>query len=216
MSTSTPRLQLKRNDGTDPFQRQDFVDNWNKLDAAPGHHVCTSTSRPTWGAAQAGRLIWETDTRTQWSWSGTAWLPPLTATSGWMLGVSPVQTLAAGAAATYTLGTITTTRPGTLLVDLSGVLASLDTAQQNASVTPYIGGAAASGGSSGVSFQQWTGSNNNASYNVYENISAKGYKAVAPGSFTIQARVSVGAISTLGVHVYRLAANIMLINEQSR
>ena len=214
MSTFTPRLQLKRNDGSDPFKRQDFTDNWNKLDAAPGVTPCTSTSRPAWGAAQAGRAILETDTRCEYVWSGTAWLPILTATSAWVLGVNPSATIAKGAQVTYTLGTITTSRPGTLLVDLTGIMACLDTTQQQVSLIPYVNNAAINNQSQGLI--QWTGSNNNGSYNDYRTTNCKGWKAVAPGTHTIQARVAVGTLSTLSIIAYRLSASITLINENSR
>jgi hypothetical protein len=73
MSSLTPRLSLKRPDDTDPFLTQDFVDNYNKLDAAPGVHICTSTTRPSWSGAQAGRAIFLTDWKCfQW-WSGSSW-----------------------------------------------------------------------------------------------------------------------------------------------
>jgi len=119
MSTLTPRLLLKRPDGADPFLRQDFVDNWNKIDAAPGTHVCTSSTRPTWAAAQAGRTIIETDTYRQMLWTGTAWIEPNPAPSQWAASILPAQYLGKGASATYTLGSITTKRSATLAVQFS-------------------------------------------------------------------------------------------------
>lgn len=214
MSTYTPRLQLKRNDGSDPFKRQDFVDNWNKLDAAPGITPCTSTSRPSWGASQAGRVILETDTRCEYEWSGTAWLPILTATSGWSLGTQPNVTQARNTSATYSLGTITTSRPGTLLMDLDAVCACIDTTQQSVAASIWVNGAPAS--TLYVGFGQWTGANNNGSYNDYRTIGSKAWKAVPAGTHTIQARVQVLNLSTLSVLVYRLGSNIVLINEASR
>jgi hypothetical protein len=198
MSTLTPRLQLKRNDGSDPFKRQDFTDNWNKIDAAPGVHICTSTSRPTWGASQAGRRILETDTRAEYEWSGTAFL-------------------AKGATATYTLGSITTSRPGSLMVDLQGIFASMDTAAQAVEMAPLVNGAEINTGSGFArGFVQWTGSNNDGGYQVYETTSAKGLKAVNKGTYTIQAKVTVNTYSTLSVMTWRLAANVLLVNEASR
>lgn len=215
MSTFTPRLQLKRNDGSDPFKRQDFVDNWNKMDAAPGVHVCTSTSRPTWGSAQAGRTILETNTRAMYEWSGTAWLPILTAPSGWTLGIAPGAYLAPDTQAVYTLGTITTTRPGTLMVDLSAVMACIDTTQQSTTIVPQVDGVIAAGGGS-TGFKQWTGSNNNGGYNVYDTMNSKGSRAVAAGNHTIQARIYNHGLSSLSVLAYRVMANVILVNETSR
>lgn len=75
MTTPSPRLKLKVPAQSDRFSTQDLIDNWNLLDAAPGLHICTSTTRPSdWGAAQAGRLIYETNTRLEWGWTGSAWV----------------------------------------------------------------------------------------------------------------------------------------------
>ena len=74
MPTYTPRLGLKRPEASDSFLRQDFVDNWNILEAAPGVYPCTSATKPTWDANKAGRTIYETDTHTMRYWSGSAWV----------------------------------------------------------------------------------------------------------------------------------------------
>jgi len=63
MSQLTPHLGLKKPDGSDPFLRQDFDDNYDVLDAAPGIYICTSSTHPTtWGDNQVGRGIIEVDT----------------------------------------------------------------------------------------------------------------------------------------------------------
>lgn len=212
MSTLTPRLQLKRWDGSDPYKRADFNDNWNKIDAAPGAHICTSSSRPTWGAAQAGREIIETDTRRKVMWTGTAWAPILDAPAGWCLGQHTNQVLAKGASATYTLGTLRVSRPGTLLIDLSANLATLDTTQQSASLTVYVNDQS----SGHYSYMQWTGSNNNTAWQSYATTVSKGTKAVVPNTdYKIQARVSCGTLSTLSLTVYRLLANVVLASQES-
>jgi microcystin-dependent protein len=74
VSSLTTRLALKRNDGTDPFLRADFTQNWNKLDQYPGTFVCTSGTRPSWGDAQIGLNIWETDTKLEYRWDGADWV----------------------------------------------------------------------------------------------------------------------------------------------
>lgn len=59
----TPRLGLKKPEGTDQFLRQDFLDNYDDLDTSPGHFICTSTTHPTtWGDNQVGRTIIEANT----------------------------------------------------------------------------------------------------------------------------------------------------------
>lgn len=75
MTTPSPRLKLKVPAQSDRFSTQDLIDNWNLIDAAPGTHICTSTTRPTtWAAAQAGRGIYETNTKLNWFWTGAAWV----------------------------------------------------------------------------------------------------------------------------------------------
>lgn len=213
MSTLTPRLQLKRNDGSDPFLRQDFVDNWNKIDAAPGVHICTSTSRPNWGASQAGRRIIETNTRAEYVWTGTAWRSVLDAGSAWVLGVAPGVWLSKGSSTVYNAGSITTSRPGTLLIETFAVVASLDTLAQSVSLQNYVNGSVAT---DITGFKQWTGSNNNASSNAYDNILTKGTRAVAPGTHTIGVRVVAGTISNASVYAYRIGVTVHLVNTTDR
>ena len=76
MSSLTSRLGLIRWALSDKWRNQDLVDNWNAIDAAPGTHICTAATRPTWGANQAGRKILETDTGLEYRWSGSAWVTP--------------------------------------------------------------------------------------------------------------------------------------------
>lgn len=71
----SPRLGLALPDLTDRFSTADLRSNWQKVDAAPGTFICTSTTRPTgWGANQAGRRIIETNTKLEWMWTGTGWV----------------------------------------------------------------------------------------------------------------------------------------------
>jgi hypothetical protein len=70
----TTRLKLKKPAGSDDFKRIDINANWDILEAAPGLFICTSTTRPTWLAAQAGMTIIETDTKRIYEWDGAAWV----------------------------------------------------------------------------------------------------------------------------------------------
>lgn len=70
--TVTARMGLTKPTTADAFSTQDIADNWDKIDRIPGIYACTASTRPTWGTAQAGRLIIETDTNLIWKWSGTA------------------------------------------------------------------------------------------------------------------------------------------------
>ena len=71
MTTLSTRLGLKKSTTADPYRIQEFADNFQRLDDHPGVYVCTSASRPSWGAAHAGMLISETDTGLLWRWDGT-------------------------------------------------------------------------------------------------------------------------------------------------
>jgi len=73
MPTPSRYLGLAVPSTVDDFNTADIAQNWEKLDKAPGTHICTSSTRPTWGASQAGRRIYETDTDLEWKWTGTAW-----------------------------------------------------------------------------------------------------------------------------------------------
>jgi hypothetical protein len=73
VATYSTVLGLKVNQLSDPFELSDFVGNWDILDASPGIFICTSVSRPSWGTAQAGRLIFMTDLKQTSYWTGTGW-----------------------------------------------------------------------------------------------------------------------------------------------
>lgn len=119
MSGTTTRLGLKTFDPSDPFLRADFNDIHTKLDGFPGEFLCTSATRPTWGTAQAGMRIFETDTRREVVWSGTTWREPLLTPPVWTGWLRPNVTMAANTNVFYTLATFTVNRPGTLLVFLN-------------------------------------------------------------------------------------------------
>lgn len=73
MPTPSPKLGLALPSQPDDFSTADVRGNWEKIDAAPGTYVCTSTSRPSWGENQAGRQIFEVNTGVTRSWTGTTW-----------------------------------------------------------------------------------------------------------------------------------------------
>ncbi|MFJ4902870.1 hypothetical protein [Streptomyces sp. NPDC088727] len=119
MSGTTPRLGLKTHDESDPFLRQDFNDNSARLDASPGSFLCTSASRPAWGANQSGMRVYETDTRREVVWTGTAWREVLTAPPVWTGWLRPDVALGHNTHVYYKLATFNVTRPGALLVDMA-------------------------------------------------------------------------------------------------
>lgn len=72
MPTPTTRLGLLKPSTSDAFSTADLAANWQKLDDNPGIYVCTSATRPSWGTAQKGREIIETDTLLKWIWTGSS------------------------------------------------------------------------------------------------------------------------------------------------
>lgn len=116
MATFTPKLNLKRNDGTDPFLRQDFVDNYNKLDAAPGVYVTTSDLLPTWSANQAGRLVFLTDLKQLKFWDGSSFQDERTAVPIYAGAAIFDTAIAKSSAPIYNMVNITVPRPCTLAI----------------------------------------------------------------------------------------------------
>lgn len=73
MPTPSPKLGLALPSQPDDFSTADVRANWEKIDAAPGAFICTSTTRPTWGVNQAGREIIEVNTGVKRMWTGSTW-----------------------------------------------------------------------------------------------------------------------------------------------
>jgi hypothetical protein len=115
MSTTSQHMGLKIPDGSDPFLRTDFVNNLNIQDQYTGDWICTSTTRPAWGAAQTGMKIIETDTRRTLMWNGTAFKELLYGPAVWWGALRPDAVVNHGTTVSYTLGTFTVNRPGTLV-----------------------------------------------------------------------------------------------------
>lgn len=78
--TSKLSMQLPE-DGEDADQKV-FNSNFVKLDKNAGSFVCESASRPVGDSRFQGQVIYETDTKATYIWTGTEWLylggqPPL-------------------------------------------------------------------------------------------------------------------------------------------
>ncbi|MEV7675113.1 hypothetical protein [Streptomyces sp. NPDC088752] len=151
MSGTTPRMGLKTFDSTDPFLRSDFNDNSARLDAYPGQYICTSGTRPAWGPNQAGLRIYETDTRREVVWTGTAWRELLSATTAWSGAISPNVTMGHNTHVYYNLATFQVNRPGSLLVLLHSEFVCKSLYTMNAHFRPQVDGVDSSvgGGSAG-------------------------------------------------------------------
>lgn len=211
MSSFTGRLGLKRNDGSDPFLRQDFVDNWNRLDAAPGTHICTSTTRPTWTAAQQGRLILETDTGSLYQWNGSTWVDPQAIPTYWSAALVVNATLAKNVTANYTLRTINVPRAGVLAIH-AGVRAGVaSTSQAGVSFYPMVDGVLVpiSGQGSYLGFPADSSGSSD-----YREAPIIGYASVAAGSHTIGMRVTVANLAA-GITLANFRALVTLVRNGS-
>jgi hypothetical protein len=116
MSTPTPRLGILKPEGSDPFRRTDFNDTWDLLDDAPGTHICTSGSRPSWGSDQAGRLIVETDTNRILRWTGSAFYQVRQSPNGWsFFNDWSDETVAHNTGVEKSIGNVVTSTPGQMV-----------------------------------------------------------------------------------------------------
>lgn len=195
MSTLTPRLGLKRPDGSDPFLAQDFVDNYDKLDAAPGVHICTSTTKPNWGSAQAGRVAFLTDYKAfQW-WDGSAWQSERSASGMFAGGALFDATLSKNASVVYNLLNFTTPRPCQLAVWLNMTLACDSRFSQSVfGRIVFDGGDTLLGGYSDS--LRFTGNSGDTSSDAYLTMTLLGMVSVSAGSHTIGGKVTLGAYNT--------------------
>jgi hypothetical protein len=120
VATFSTFLGLKINDDSDPFLLSDFALNWGILDGVPGVFPCTSGSKPSWGAAQAGRTIFMTDFRQfQW-WNGSTWLDPETSVPAIQGGVTLNQAVAKNTSPVNQVVTLTLSRTCSLAIVMSG------------------------------------------------------------------------------------------------
>lgn len=101
MATSTTRLGLTKPAGSDVVDVAVLNANADKIDAAVGIVVCTSTTRPT--SPFTGQQIYETDTKQLQTYTGSAWQPTVNTTAFATIAqaaVAPVaSTVVANAAA---------------------------------------------------------------------------------------------------------------------
>jgi hypothetical protein len=116
VATYSTVLGLKLNDASDPFQLSDFIANWQVLDASPGTFICTSTSRPSWGTAQAGRMIFMKDLKQTSYWDGASWNDLRNAAPMFAGGFFLNAACNPGSTGTFNLLTLTTPRPSSLAI----------------------------------------------------------------------------------------------------
>lgn len=192
MATFTSRLGLKRPDVTDPFLTQDFYDNYNLIDAAPGLHICTSSTKPTWGVNQAGRSIFMTDYKYIEVWDGTNWIEPVQSVPGQYISLVGDVELSRNTTVTYSLGSFTISRPSRLLIFVNSQMAILGNRRQWMTIRPTINGVDAQSGHS----NQWrhTGHANLGGYWNYNPLTAFGQVAEqGAGTVNVGVKLIVGS-----------------------
>lgn len=189
--TPSPRMGLTRPAGSDPFLRQTFVDNMDILDNYPGVRPCTSTTRPTWGAAQAGMLIQETDTGRLVRWTGTAWAVVENYGRVFRASTSPSDDLAKGSATTYTIHSgIEVTRTCVMNVQIAAQILKTAATPQQVDLDPWINGSSCNYGY--VARARFAdGPSGTTEWNS-EIATLLGARTVAPGTYNVQVRCTVG------------------------
>lgn len=195
MSTLSPKMSLKRPDGTDPFLRQDFVDNWNKLDAAPGVYICTSSTRPTWGSAQAGRMIFMTDWKQLQYWDGSSWVNPRASVPFFAGGTLLDATVGRNAAPIYNVVNINTPQPTTLAIIMSTTIICDGQHTQSASLRINVDGSdiLLGGYSDGLRF---TGNTGDTTSDTTQTVTAIAQAAITAGAHSLKGKVIVGGYNT--------------------
>lgn len=70
-----PRYGIEKPLTSDPFSTATIADNYDRIAAKPGTHICTAATRPTdWDANHLGMTIYETDSGLSWRWNGSAFV----------------------------------------------------------------------------------------------------------------------------------------------
>jgi hypothetical protein len=143
VATFSTILGLKLNDSSDPFQLSDFTSNYEILDANPGVFICASSGRPSWGAAQAGRLIFMTDLKQLSFWNGAAWSDLRDSAPVFAGGVFLGANMSPSTSPVFNVLTFTTSRPSALAIWASGTYNCANNKTQDAYQSVLIDGASA-------------------------------------------------------------------------
>jgi hypothetical protein len=208
VATFSTYLGLKLNSATDPFLLSDFVGNWTILDGSPGVFICTSSSRPSWTAAQAGRLIFMTDYKCLSYWTGTAWADARDAAPVFAAGVYLNANVAKGTTGTYTVINLNTPRTCSLAIALTTTYLCVANSSQDVWQRVLVDGAGATGNQLGgyreqLRFIAEPGVNDNAgmcatSFQVVSGVTA--------GAHTIGLAADIGTISNAPINVVGVKA----------
>lgn len=222
MSTTSQHMGLKIPDGSDPFLRTDFVQNYNTLDSYPGTRICTSTTRPTWGSGQAGMLILETDTRRTMLWTGTTWREMLYGPAVWWGSMRPQVMVGGSTMVTYTVGTFTVNRPGSLFAMISTEIALPNRGRIGTNIRAMIDGADANFEvSTGGGFGEYVETNfpDTATFGSnrwYVTTPSFGVRNISAGTHSVGIRLVTQDNSPKQLKLTSIRASAMFVNATDR
>jgi len=205
MAGSTTRLELNTFDGSDPFSETPFNLNWSKLDAAPGAYICTFSpnTRPTWTSGQAGRLIFETDTRRLLTWNGTNFVETLSAPRIWLKNSAPGTGVSSNHNFDYSAVTIA--RPTSLALICVVTLATQGSGEYSrGTITPRVNGATVTSQSSNFpsnEIQQLS-----PSVPDHQTLTAVGFTSNVSGSVTFGVNVASSGPNYITVEKIQILA----------
>ena len=208
MATFSTFLGLKLNSATDPFLLSDFIGNWTILDGSPGVFVCTSSTRPAWSAAQAGRLIFMTDYKALSYWTGTAWADARNAAPMFASGTYLNANIAHNTTGSYTVINLNTPRACALAIALTGTYLCDANFSQDVYQRVLVDGAGSTANQLGgyreqLRFVRDTTAPGNA------GMCATSFMTVAsitPGAHTVGVAVDVGNTSNVAVNIVGVKA----------
>lgn len=220
MSTSSQRMGLKIPDGSDPFLRTDFVQNYNTSDKYPGNWICTSTTRPTWGAGQAGMCITESDTRRTMMWTGTTWREMLYGPAVWWGHMRPQVMVGQNTMVTYTVGTFTVNRPGALFAMITTEIALPCRGRIGTTLRAMIDGADANfeAGAGGTGEYVETNFPNTATFGTqrwYQTAPSLGVRNISAGTHSVGIRLNTSAGDSQ-LKLTSIRASAMFVNASDR
>lgn len=218
MSTISQRMGLKIPDGSDPFVRTDFVQNLNTLDKYTGDWICTSTTRPTWGAGQAGMKILETDTRRTMMWTGTTWREMLYGPAVWTGSMRPQVILGTFTMVTYVVGTFTVNRPGSLLGITTTEHAMPCRGNMNAQTRVMIDGSDANidPGHGEFTSTNFPNTSTFGTQRWYDTVCSLGVRNISAGTHSIGIRVTTTGGTGIQMKLTSVRAMAMFVNATDR
>jgi hypothetical protein len=211
LATYSTVLGLKLNDESDPFELSDFTSNYGILDASPGVYICTSTSRPSWGAAQNGRLIFMQDLKqlSYWEASG-GWHDLRDAAPVFAGGVFLNTTANPGSSGVFSVLNLYTPRPCSLAIWLSGTYNYPNNKFQNANQLVAFDGVPGNMGGYPEQIRFAGDSSDSGTDAGITCLSMQIIPSVSAGQHTIGAQVQVGSDYHVSVKVVGFKVLAML------